>query len=196
MAQDIESGLFEKDDLLARVQADLDAFYWQSHTFSHLARDNLGLNDCRTEDAGESRQDATRMFSPGLSCPTSRSQVISRWVAGLGPKTFSQRIAHVSIGPPCPLALHSKFFSGNTQMAILLDLYDSNNYCWRSMTSPGITGLFNPFCLQAGDENLMKCYPGDNTYTLANTNPATVSLINEDNQFHSLTTTTATNGET
>ena len=53
MAQDIESGLFEKDDLLARVQADLDAFYWQSHTFSHLARDNLGLNDCRTEDAGE-----------------------------------------------------------------------------------------------------------------------------------------------
>eukprot|EP00903_Cladosiphon_okamuranus_P012911 g12054.t1 len=134
MADDIAAGLFGRDDLLARVQADLDAFYWQSHTFSHLSRDNLGLNDCRAEDAG------------------------------------------------------------NTQMAILLGLYDSNNYCWRSMTSPGITGLFNPFCLQAGDENLMKCYPGDNTYTLANRNPTTVSLINEDNQFHSLTTNVGTNG--
>lgn len=90
---------------------------------------------------------------------------------------------------------HPKPPAGNTQMAILLGLYDSENYCWRSMTSPGITGLFNPFCLQAGEENLMKCYPGDNTYTLANTSPATVSLINEDNQFHSLTTNTGTNGE-
>lgn len=53
MATDIDAGVFASDDLLARVQADLDAFYWQSHTFSHLARDNLGLNDCRAEDAGE-----------------------------------------------------------------------------------------------------------------------------------------------
>lgn len=53
MADDIADGLFDNDDLLARVQADLGAFYWQSHTFSHLARDNLGLNDCRTEDAGD-----------------------------------------------------------------------------------------------------------------------------------------------
>lgn len=80
-------------------------------------------------------------------------------------------------------------------MAILLGLYDSDNYNWRSMTSPGITGLFNEYCLQAGADNLMKCYPGDNTYTLANTNPETVSLINEDNQFHSLTTTVDTNGK-
>lgn len=80
-------------------------------------------------------------------------------------------------------------------MAILLGLYEHPNYCWRSMVSPGITGLFNPFCLQSGDENLMTCYPGDNTFTSANVNPSTVSLINEDNQFHSLTTTTGTNGE-
>lgn len=60
MADDIASGLFEADDLLARVQADLDAFYWQSHTFSHLSRDNLGLNDCRAEDAGERQTELKR----------------------------------------------------------------------------------------------------------------------------------------
>ena len=53
MQAEIDSGLFASDDLLARVQADLDAFYWQSHTLSHLARDNLGKNDCDSEDAGQ-----------------------------------------------------------------------------------------------------------------------------------------------
>ncbi|CAM9818998.1 unnamed protein product [Scytosiphon promiscuus] len=134
MADDIDAGNFTVDDLLVHVQENLDAFYWQSHTFSHLARDDLGVNDCLAEDAG------------------------------------------------------------NVQMAILLGFYDSDNYNWRSMTSPGITGLFNEYCLQSGADNLMTCYPGDNTYTLANTNPETVSLINEDNQFHSLTTTVDTNG--
>ncbi|CAM9819067.1 unnamed protein product, partial [Scytosiphon promiscuus] len=132
IANDID--LFATDQLLVHVQENLDAFYWQSHTFSHLARDDLGFNDCLAEDAG------------------------------------------------------------NVQIALLLGLYDSENYNWRSMTSPGITGLFNENCLRSGAANLMKCYPGDNTYTLANTNPTTVSLINEDNQFHSLTTTVGTNG--
>ena len=78
-------------------------------------------------------------------------------------------------------------------MAVLLGLFDSDNYNWRSMTSPGITGLFNPNCLQSGADNLMKCYPGDNTYSGA---PLTaVSLINPDNQFHSITTTVAVNGK-
>ena len=78
-------------------------------------------------------------------------------------------------------------------MAVLLGLFDSDNYNWRSMTSPGITGLFNPNCLQSGAENLMKCYPGDNTYSGA---PLTaVSLINPDNQFHSVTTTVGVNGK-
>lgn len=53
MQAEIESGLFATDDLLARVQADLDAFFWQSHTLSHLTRDNLGKNDCDSEDAGQ-----------------------------------------------------------------------------------------------------------------------------------------------
>ena len=78
-------------------------------------------------------------------------------------------------------------------MAVMFGLFDSDNYNWRSMTSPGITGLFNPNCLQSGADNLMKCYPGDNTYSGA---PLTaVSLLNPDSQFHSLTTTVAVNGK-
>lgn len=53
MAEDEVNGAFNSDDLLARVQADLGAFYWQSHTLTHLARDNLGANDCDIEDGGE-----------------------------------------------------------------------------------------------------------------------------------------------
>lgn len=53
MKEDYEAGLFASDDLLARAQADLDAFYWQSHTMTHLARDNLGKNDCDIEDGGK-----------------------------------------------------------------------------------------------------------------------------------------------
>ena len=79
-------------------------------------------------------------------------------------------------------------------MAVMLGLFDSDNYNWRSMTSPGITGLFNSNCLQSGADNLMKCYPGDNTYSGP---PLTaVSLLNPNSQFHSVTTTVATHGET
>lgn len=77
-------------------------------------------------------------------------------------------------------------------MAVLFGLFDNDNYNWRSMTSPGITGLFNSNCLQSGFNNLMKCYPGDNTFDGVQT---TVSLVNMDNQFHSLNTTVDTNGE-
>lgn len=77
-------------------------------------------------------------------------------------------------------------------MAVLFGLFESDNYNWRSMTSPGITGLFNPHCLKSGADNLMKCYPGDNTYNGVQT---AVSLINMENQFHSITTTVETNGE-
>ena len=54
MQAEYDAGLYASDDLLARVQADLDAFYWQSHTLSHLSRDNLGKNDCDIEDGGQS----------------------------------------------------------------------------------------------------------------------------------------------
>lgn len=83
--------------------------------------------------------------------------------------------------------------SGNVQMAVLLGLFDHDNYNWRSMTSPRISGLFNPHCLKSGADNLMMCYPGDNTYSGA---PLTeVSLIHPDNQFYSVTTTVAVNGK-
>lgn len=44
-----------KDDLLDATLSDeiLSKFHWQSHTYSHLARDNLGQSDCNIEDAGE-----------------------------------------------------------------------------------------------------------------------------------------------
>lgn len=193
IAADIDAGLFAADDLLVYVQNNLDAFYWQSHSFSHLARDDLGVNDCLAEDAGKENFGLRK----GRSLLGGRGRRWCRGVSGVTRgRTKSARLISAS-GPSCalvvPLAVAS--YTGNAQMAILLGLYDSPNYNWRSMTSPAITGLFNKYCLQAAADNLMKCYPGDNTYTLEN-NPPTVSLINEDNQFHSQTTTVATNGET
>lgn len=49
---DYAAGLWASDDLLATSQALQDDFHWQSHSFSHLARDNLGSSDCATEDGG------------------------------------------------------------------------------------------------------------------------------------------------
>ncbi|CAM9155683.1 unnamed protein product [Discosporangium mesarthrocarpum] len=80
---------------------------------------------------------------------------------------------------------------GNVEVARLMNFYfDNPNYNWRSMTSPGITGLFNRFCLESGANQLMKCYPGDNTFSGIFT---TVSLVAE-NEYHPLTTTVETNG--
>lgn len=56
MAEDEAAGKFAGDDLLAQVRSDFDAFYWQSHTLTHLARDNLGANDCDIEDGGGFRR--------------------------------------------------------------------------------------------------------------------------------------------
>lgn len=83
--------------------------------------------------------------------------------------------------------------AGNARIAVITGMFDSNNYNWRSMTSPGITGLFNPNCLSSGAANLMKCYPGDNTYDGVQT---PVSLVSQNSQFHGIYTTEATNGET
>lgn len=76
-------------------------------------------------------------------------------------------------------------------MAVLIGMFESDNYNWRSMTSPGITGLFNEHCLGSGAANLMMCYPGDNTFDGVLT---TVRLMAE-NPFHSVTTTVEINGE-
>ena len=82
---------------------------------------------------------------------------------------------------------------GNVQIALMTGMWDSDNYNWRSMVSPGITGLFNEFCLESAAANLMTCYPGDNTYD--GTVPDATILVNEENQFHSIYTTTGGNGE-
>lgn len=53
MQAEFAAGGWVSDDLLAATVADLGAFYWQSHTLTHLARDNLGAADCDIEDGGE-----------------------------------------------------------------------------------------------------------------------------------------------
>ncbi|CAM9194686.1 unnamed protein product, partial [Choristocarpus tenellus] len=68
--------------------------------------------------------------------------------------------------------------------------YGNENYNWYSMTSPGISGLFNKYCLESGAAEMMTCYPGDNTYLPGVTS---VSLVAE-NRYHPLTTTVSTNG--
>lgn len=70
-------------------------------------------------------------------------------------------------------------------------MFQKANYNWRSMVSPGITGLFNKNCLESGKNNLMTCYPGDNTYDGINTD---TSLISSISPYHSMNTTEATNG--
>ncbi|CBJ25807.1 conserved unknown protein [Ectocarpus siliculosus] len=82
--------------------------------------------------------------------------------------------------------------SGNVQIALMTGMWDSDNYNWRSMVSPGITGLFNENCLDSAAQNLMVCYPGDNTFD-GTVSGATI-LVNEDNQFHSIYSTVADNG--
>ncbi|CAM9564850.1 unnamed protein product [Pylaiella littoralis] len=82
--------------------------------------------------------------------------------------------------------------TGNVQIALMTGMWNSSNYNWRSMVSPGITGLFNQHCLESAAENLMTCYPGDNTYD--GTVSGAVSLINTESQFHSIYTTLSGSG--
>ena len=53
MREDYEEGLWAGDDLLEWVTSNLDKFYWQSHTLTHIIRDNLGAADCAIEDSGK-----------------------------------------------------------------------------------------------------------------------------------------------
>ncbi|CAM9922367.1 unnamed protein product, partial [Scytosiphon promiscuus] len=131
MKAEFEDGLWATDDLLNASLALKDDFHWQSHTMSHLARDNLGEEDCVMEDGA------------------------------------------------------------NAWIAVITGLFDASTYNWRSMTNPGITGLFNKNCLKSAMDNLMTCGPGDNTYIGAATN---VSLVSNVSQFHSIYTTEITNG--
>lgn len=54
MRAEFDSGKWkEKDDLLEASLEMVDDFHWQSHTMSHLARDDLGVTDCNAEDGGK-----------------------------------------------------------------------------------------------------------------------------------------------
>ncbi|CAM9872510.1 unnamed protein product, partial [Discosporangium mesarthrocarpum] len=122
------SGAWDVDLLLAEsLKSDvMEKMYMQSHTFSHLGRDDLGESDCNTED------------------------------------------------------------QANTQMAIASGLYYNNsNYNWYSMTTPGITGLFNHICLKSAMDQLITCAPGDNTYPV---------LVSDVSVYHSIHTSVEEHG--
>lgn len=53
MTSEFNSGDWNSDDLLGWCVNNKQAFWWQSHTLTHLARDNLGESDCTIEDGGE-----------------------------------------------------------------------------------------------------------------------------------------------
>lgn len=52
MTAEFNSGAWASDTLLSWVLDNLDTFWWQSHTLSHLSRDDLGQSDCSIEDGG------------------------------------------------------------------------------------------------------------------------------------------------
>lgn len=91
----------------------------------------------------------------------------------------------------CPRRLVSDD-AGNAQIAVLTGMFENENYNWRSQTMPGITGLFNKFCLATATANLMTCAPGDNTFDGVF---STVSLVSDVSEFHSIYTTEDTSGE-
>lgn len=114
----------------------------------------------------------------------------------------SRTAANRSPAPSCslPPALRTQYrfvmflgtILGNAQIAVIAGLFEHETYDWRSMTTPGITGLFNKNCLTSAADNLIMCAPGDNTYDGVQTN---VSLISSVSQFHSLYTTEEEVGE-
>lgn len=53
MKQEYTAGLWGVDKLLGFITIVLKYGFWQSHTLSHLMRDNLGQYDCDAEDGGK-----------------------------------------------------------------------------------------------------------------------------------------------
>lgn len=82
--------------------------------------------------------------------------------------------------------------AANAQIAAIIGLFERETYDWRSMTTPGITGLFNRNCLESASNNLIMCAPGDNLYDGVQTN---VSLLSNVSQFHSIYTSEEEVGE-
>lgn len=84
--------------------------------------------------------------------------------------------------------------AGNSWIASIIGLYGLDTYAGRSMTTPGITGLFNKNCLQSAMDNKITCAPGDNTWDNSSAT-VNVTLISDVSQFHSIYTTESNNGE-
>ena len=127
------SGVWNADELFSYTTGTgKNKFWWQSHGFAHMLRDDLVSTDCRQEDRA------------------------------------TAEISHI------------------------MGLFESDQYNSRSMITGGITGLFNPACLQTAKDVGIMCFAGDNSFTPENNTP--VNLVNTENQFHSIYTTTSTNG--
>ena len=66
MEAEFAEGKWNESDPLLKASLDMiDDFHWQSHTMSHLSRDDLGETDCTMEDGGgcrkgQSGEDAAR----------------------------------------------------------------------------------------------------------------------------------------
>lgn len=72
MTAEFNSGAWAADGLLGWVLSNLGTFWWQSHTLSHLARDDLGASDCAIEDGGES---FFLFFRRLLFCPAGKDSL-------------------------------------------------------------------------------------------------------------------------
>lgn len=173
------TGLWDTDDLLAAVLAFPDDFYHGSHTLVHLNRDELQESDCNIEDGGR------RHFAIAFCMHTSRERRLEIHIIGICNRLILP--VRTSSCVACAVFLRP----ANAQIAVITGMFAMESYNWRSMVSPGITGLFNKNCLQSGSNNLMTCYPGDNTYDGVNT---VTSLISSVSPYHSIYTTEATNG--
>lgn len=68
MTSEFNSGDWNSDDLLGWCVNNKQAFWWQSHTLTHLARDNLGESDCTIEDGGEfyAAEGSTKLNEPRI----------------------------------------------------------------------------------------------------------------------------------
>lgn len=89
MTAEYEAGSWAADDLLTWVVANKDSFWWQSHTLSHLARDNLGTSDCEIEDSG-------RPLFPYSTCALckreERGAEVWRWILYVQRAELVQRV--------------------------------------------------------------------------------------------------------
>ena len=165
MKADFEAGLWDGDDLFQWFIENKGFFWTQSHSFSHLARDAIGQSDCEIEDT------ANAQFAV---------------ITGL---FEDESYNHFSMVSPQITGLFNKFCL-ETGRQNLMTCYPGNYF--------GIITLLLCLSYTFSLTFLRLTLPsiflflGDNSFNPDNNTP--VSLVNEDNQFHSIYTTEDTNG--